>query len=259
VPAESREHERAKIAQLGSGGVAAEGVDNCRRADDLAAVGDGTDPRNFVPGQAEVLAAGDGHGFAVDADPHPASNAVWPAVLLDSLLRHHRRCHSVPRGREDVKHAVALAADRAAVMGVERSLEHPLVHSQQHAAPLSSRKSTVEPSISVNRSVAPALRISHRDAFSQSIQIMSPGIANPPRSAMCAILALPYATDHSIELHELRKVRRDGTVETPHCRLVQPESRSLPITVRMPTPAGSRTRGGDGPHNRISRPPHSRR
>jgi hypothetical protein len=47
-------------------------------------------------------------------------------------------------------------------------------------------------------------------------------------------VALPYATDHGIELHELRKVRRDGTVETLHGRLVQPGSRSLPIPVRTP-------------------------
>jgi hypothetical protein len=55
-------------------------------------------------------------------------------------------------------------------------------------------------------------------------------------------VALPYATDHGIELHELRKVRRDGTVETLHGRLVQPGSRSLPIPVRMPDTGAPGTR-----------------
>jgi hypothetical protein len=47
-------------------------------------------------------------------------------------------------------------------------------------------------------------------------------------------VALPSATDHGTELHELRKVRRDGTVETLHGRAAQPGSRSLPIPVRTP-------------------------
>jgi hypothetical protein len=59
-------------------------------------------------------------------------------------------------------------------------------------------------------------------------------MANPATLRYVRDVALPYATDHGIELHELRKVRRDGTVETLHGRLVQPGSRSLPIPVRMP-------------------------
>jgi hypothetical protein len=55
-------------------------------------------------------------------------------------------------------------------------------------------------------------------------------------------VTLPYATDHGIELHELHKVPRDGTVETLHGRLVQPGSRSLPIPVRMPDTGAPGTR-----------------
>jgi hypothetical protein len=40
-------------------------------------------------------------------------------------------------------------------------------------------------------------------------------MANPATLRYVRDVALPYATDHGIELHELRKVRRDGTVETP--------------------------------------------
>lgn len=45
--------------------------------------------------------------------------------------------------------------------------------------------------------------------------------------------AKPYAAEHRIELAEVQRVRRDGTVETLHGRLVRPGSRSLPIPVRM--------------------------
>ena len=55
-------------------------------------------------------------------------------------------------------------------------------------------------------------------------------------------LALPCATDHGIEPHELRKVWRDRTVETLHGRLVQPGSRSLPIPARMPDTGASGAR-----------------
>ena len=58
-------------------------------------------------------------------------------------------------------------------------------------------------------------------------------MANPATRRYVRDVTLPYATDHGIELHELHKVRRDGTVETLHGRLVQPGSRSLPIPVRI--------------------------
>ena len=45
--------------------------------------------------------------------------------------------------------------------------------------------------------------------------------------------AKPYAVQHGIELAEVQRVRRDGTAETLHGRLVRPGSRSLPIPVRM--------------------------
>jgi len=46
-------------------------------------------------------------------------------------------------------------------------------------------------------------------------------------------IAIPYAAAHGIAVHELRRVRRDGTVETLYGRLTRPGSRSLPIPVRM--------------------------
>lgn len=45
--------------------------------------------------------------------------------------------------------------------------------------------------------------------------------------------AKPYAAEQGIELAEVQRIRRDGTVETLHGRLVRPGSRSLPIPVRM--------------------------
>ncbi|GGM86303.1 hypothetical protein GCM10007977_105270 [Dactylosporangium sucinum] len=45
--------------------------------------------------------------------------------------------------------------------------------------------------------------------------------------------AQPYAAEHGIELHELHRTRRDGSVETLFGRLTREGSRSLPIPVRM--------------------------
>jgi hypothetical protein len=45
--------------------------------------------------------------------------------------------------------------------------------------------------------------------------------------------AKPYAAAHGIQLIELRKHRRDGTVETLYGRLTREGSKSVPIPVRM--------------------------
>lgn len=45
--------------------------------------------------------------------------------------------------------------------------------------------------------------------------------------------AKPYAAKHGIQLHELHRVRRDGSTETLFGRLTREGSRSLPIPVRM--------------------------
>lgn len=46
-------------------------------------------------------------------------------------------------------------------------------------------------------------------------------------------VAKPFAEFHGIELHELHRVKRDGTVETLYGRLTREGSRSLSIPVRM--------------------------
>lgn len=46
-------------------------------------------------------------------------------------------------------------------------------------------------------------------------------------------IAMPFAAASGIELHELRRVKRDGTAETLYGRLTKEGSRSLPIPVRM--------------------------
>jgi hypothetical protein len=50
-------------------------------------------------------------------------------------------------------------------------------------------------------------------------------------------VARPYAKRHGIDLVELHRVKRDGSRETLYGRLTRPESRSLPIPVRMPNGA----------------------
>lgn len=46
-------------------------------------------------------------------------------------------------------------------------------------------------------------------------------------------VAMPYAAAHGIALHELHKIRRDGTTETLYGRLTRPGSRSIGIPVRL--------------------------
>jgi hypothetical protein len=46
-------------------------------------------------------------------------------------------------------------------------------------------------------------------------------------------VATPWAAAHGIAVHELHRVKRDGTIETLWGRLMREGSRSLPIPVRM--------------------------
>jgi len=46
-------------------------------------------------------------------------------------------------------------------------------------------------------------------------------------------IAMPYAEANGIELHELHRIKRDGSTETLYGRLTKEGSRSLPIPVRM--------------------------
>jgi hypothetical protein len=55
-------------------------------------------------------------------------------------------------------------------------------------------------------------------------------------------VAIPWATDHGITVHELRRTKRDGSTETLLGRLTKEGSRSLPIPIRMSNGApGSRS------------------
>lgn len=46
-------------------------------------------------------------------------------------------------------------------------------------------------------------------------------------------IAKPFATAHGLTMHELQRIKRDGSIETLWGRLMKEESRSLPIPVRM--------------------------
>lgn len=45
--------------------------------------------------------------------------------------------------------------------------------------------------------------------------------------------AIPYAKAHNLTIRELRRIRRDGSIETLYGRLTREGSRSIPIPVRM--------------------------
>jgi hypothetical protein len=52
----------------------------------------------------------------------------------------------------------------------------------------------------------------------------------------------PWAAERGLTVHELHRTKRDGTTETLWERLMKPESRSLPIPVRMPDTGAPGTR-----------------
>jgi hypothetical protein len=55
-------------------------------------------------------------------------------------------------------------------------------------------------------------------------------------------VAIPWAAERGLAVHELKRVKRDGTEETLWGRLMKPDSRSLPIPVRMPDTGAPGTR-----------------
>jgi hypothetical protein len=56
---------------------------------------------------------------------------------------------------------------------------------------------------------------------------------HPATLAYVREIAVPWARRYGVPLHTLHRVRRDGRTETLWWRLTRPESRSLPIPVRM--------------------------
>jgi hypothetical protein len=56
---------------------------------------------------------------------------------------------------------------------------------------------------------------------------------HPATLAYVRQVATAYAQQHGIEIHEIRRRRRDGSVETLWERLHRPQSRSIPIPIRM--------------------------
>lgn len=56
---------------------------------------------------------------------------------------------------------------------------------------------------------------------------------HPATLAYVRDIAIPWATEHGLEIIELHRHRRDGTPETLRGRLMREGSRSLPIPIRM--------------------------
>ncbi|MFF0494372.1 hypothetical protein ACFYTQ_35600 [Nocardia sp. NPDC004068] len=56
---------------------------------------------------------------------------------------------------------------------------------------------------------------------------------NPATLRYVRGIAVPWATSQGVPVHVVDRVQRDGTVETLWQRLTRPDSRSLPIPVRM--------------------------
>jgi len=63
---------------------------------------------------------------------------------------------------------------------------------------------------------------------------------NPATLTYVRDVAVPFARRHGLVLHELARVKRDGTTETIYQRLTRPGSRSIGIPVRMSNGAPGR-------------------
>ena len=63
---------------------------------------------------------------------------------------------------------------------------------------------------------------------------------NPDTLFYVQEVALPFAKQHGLELLELRKVRRDGSVDSVYSTITRPDSRSIGIPVRMSNGAPGR-------------------
>lgn len=68
---------------------------------------------------------------------------------------------------------------------------------------------------------------------------------HPATLAYVRSIAIPWAAERGLPVHELHRTKRDGSTETLHGRLIREGSRSLPIPVRMSNGApGTRNRPG---------------
>ncbi|MGW1531090.1 phosphoadenosine phosphosulfate reductase [Streptomyces aureus] len=63
---------------------------------------------------------------------------------------------------------------------------------------------------------------------------------HPATLAYVREIAIPYAARAGLEIHELKRRRRDGATETLMQRLNRPDTRSIPIPVRMANGAPGR-------------------
>lgn len=63
---------------------------------------------------------------------------------------------------------------------------------------------------------------------------------NPDTLTYVSEIALPFARQHSLELVELRKVRRDGSLDSVYSTITRPDSRSIGIPVHMSNGAPGR-------------------
>ena len=133
-----------------------------RGADDLAAVGDGEDPRHPIEGGTEVVAVARLGGARVERHPDPQRAGLVPGRIAQRTLGGDRRVDGRDGVGEDRQHPVAGRLDHAPAHarrcsrgGADRAGRAP--------APIRSACSSqrrVLPSMSVNRKVETALSAS---------------------------------------------------------------------------------------------------
>ena len=107
-----------------------------RGADDLAAVGDGEDPRHPIEGGTEVVPVARLGGARVERHPDPQRAGLVPGRIAQRALGGDRRVDGRDGVGEDREHPVAGRLDHAAAMPVDARAQEPIVLGERRTHPV---------------------------------------------------------------------------------------------------------------------------
>ena len=107
-----------------------------RGADDLAAVGDGEDPRHPIEGGTEEVPVACLGGTRVERHPDPQRAGLVPGRIAQRTLGGDRRVDGSHGVGEDRQHPVAGRLDHAAAMPVDARAEEPIMLGERRPHPV---------------------------------------------------------------------------------------------------------------------------
>jgi hypothetical protein len=111
----------------------------CPREDDLSPVGGRADPGGAVEVQPDVVLARTRRGTGMQAHPNANAGPLGPRVAREGALRRRRRSGGVVRACERDEEGIALGAELAATVRLERCPEEAVMGGESLAVPLAER------------------------------------------------------------------------------------------------------------------------